>query len=72
MEEIMNITSAKYIADEIKGSGHSNIKATFVVSSNEDVKIDNVEMFVPLDPNNRHYKAILAWVEAGNTIEAAD
>ena len=62
MEEIMNITSAKYIADEIKGSGHSNIKAT----------IDNVEMFVPLDPNNRHYKAILAWVAAGNTIEAAD
>ena len=62
MEEIMNITSAKYIADEIKGSGHSNIKAT----------IDNVEMFVPLDPNNRHYKAIIAWEEAGNTIEAAD
>ena len=56
MEEIMNITSAKYIADEIKGSGHSNIKAT----------IDSVEMFVPLDPNNKHYKAILAWVAAGN------
>ena len=63
MEEIMNITSAKYIADEIKGSGHSNIKAT----------IDNVEMFVPLDPNNRHYKEILRQVDAGTlTIEAAD
>lgn len=58
----MNITSAKYIANELKGSGHINIKAT----------IDDVEMFVPLDPNNRHYKAILAWVEEGNEIEAAD
>ena len=62
IENKMNITSAKYIANELKGSGHINIKAT----------IDDVEMFVPLDPNNRHYKAILAWVEEGNEIEAAD
>lgn len=62
IENKMNITSAKYIANELKGSGHINIKAT----------IDDVEMFVPLDPNNRHYKAILAWVEEGNTIEEAD
>ena len=62
IEDKMNITSAKYVANELKGSGYSNIKST----------IDDVEMFVPLDPNNRHYKAILAWVEEGNTIEAAD
>jgi len=62
IEDKMNITSAKYVANELKGSGYSNIKST----------IDEVEMFVPLDPNNRHYKAILAWVEEGNEIEAAD
>ena len=62
IEDKMNITSAKYVANELKESGYSNIKAT----------IDEVEMFVPLDPNNRHYKAILAWVEEGNEIEAAD
>ena len=62
IEDKMNITSAKYVANELKESGYSNIKAT----------IDEVEMFVPLDPNNRHYKAILAWVEEGNTIEEAD
>ena len=27
---------------------------------------------VPLDPANRHYQAILEWVEDGNTIEDAD
>ena len=43
IEDKINITSAKYVANEIKGSGYSNIKAT----------IDDVEMFVPLDPNNR-------------------
>ena len=62
MEGKLNITSAKYVADELKGSGHINIKAT----------INGVEMFVPLDTRNRHYKAILAWVEEGNEIEAAD
>ena len=34
--------------------------------------INGVYSSVPLDPNNRHYKAILAWVEDGNEIEAAD
>jgi hypothetical protein len=29
-------------------------------------------MHVPIDENNRHYKAILAWVADGNTIEEAD
>ena len=34
--------------------------------------IDNEEMFVPLDENNRHYQAIQEWVKKGNKIEEAD
>jgi hypothetical protein len=55
-----NITKAQYMTD-INGS-NSGIKAT----------IDGQEMYVPLDPANRHYQAILEWVEDGNTIEEAD
>jgi len=56
----MNIESAKYL---VLGDGHKTIEAT----------IDGVEMNVPLDPNNRHYAAILEWVEEdGGKIQAAD
>jgi len=56
----MDITSAQYIAPE---GVNDNIKAT----------IDGTEMFVPLDPANRHYQAILEWAKIdGNTIEDAD
>jgi len=57
----MNITSAKYLKDGISDE-NSSIKAT----------IDGQELFVPLAEDNRHYKAIVAWVEEGNTIEEAD
>jgi hypothetical protein len=57
----MTITNAQYIADELSGN-NSSIKAT----------IDGTEMFVPLDPANRHYAAILEWVAEGNTIQDAD
>jgi len=57
----MNITSAQYV-DPYGDGEHSGIKAT----------IDGQELFVPIAEGNRHYKAILAWVEDGNTIEAAD
>ena len=53
----MNISSTKYVAEDKK-----IIKAT----------IDGQEMFVPLDPNNRHYQAIQKWVAEGNKIEDAD
>ena len=54
------ITSAKYMVD-MTGT-NSSIKAV----------IDGQELFVPLDPNNRHYAAILAAVEAGTlTIQQA-
>jgi len=35
--------------------------------------INNTEMFIPLDPANRHYAEIMRQVEAGElTIEPAD
>jgi hypothetical protein len=56
----MNITSAQYIQDF--ANNNVSIKAT----------IDGTEMFVPLDPANRHYQAIQEWVAEGNTIQEAD
>ena len=56
----MNITKAKY--NNNQAGTQDNISAT----------IDGVVMFVPLDPANTDYQAILEWVEDGNTIEDAD
>ena len=58
--EQMNITSAQYL--QFEGS-NSIVQAT----------IDGTEMFVPLDPANRHYAEIQRQVAAGElTIAAAD
>ena len=57
----MNITSAQYIINDLSNE-NTMIKAT----------IDDNEMFVPLNPDNRHYQAIQEWVAEGNTIEEAD
>ena len=58
----MNITSAQYMVDSITGDNVS-IKAT----------IDGQDLFVPLDPANRHYAEILRQVEAGTlTIQEAE
>ena len=54
----VNITSAQYVNYM---DGASNIKAT----------IDGVEMFVPLDPANRHYAEIQKQLQAG-TLTIAD
>ena len=59
--ENMNITSAQYQVD-VEGSTSVSMKAT----------IDGQIMFVPIDPANRHYQAILEWVAEGNTIAEAD
>ena len=56
----MIINSARYTLD-LDGN-NSAITAT----------IDGITMSVPLDPANRHYAAILEWVDAGNTVAAAD
>jgi len=56
----MTITSAQYVASE---GTNTSIRAT----------IDGQELFVPLDPANRHYAEILRQVEAGElVIQEAD
>ena len=57
----MNITLAQYTRN-IEDTKNENIKAT----------VNGQTLFVPIDPANRHYQAILEWVEDGNTIEEAD
>ena len=58
----INITSAQYVL-RFESSENIAVKAT----------IDGTEMFVPLDPANRHYAEILRQVEAGTlTIQDAD
>jgi Ethanolamine utilization protein EutJ (predicted chaperonin) len=57
----MQITSAQYMVD-MEGT-NTIIRAT----------IDGQELFVPLDPANRHYAEIMRQVEAGTlTIAEAD
>ena len=57
----MTITLAQYVTN-IEGT-NSSIRAT----------IDGTEMFVPLDPSNRHYSEIMRQVEAGTlVIQEAD
>lgn len=56
----MDITSAQYIAED---NNNASIKAT----------MDGQEVFVPLDPANRHYAEIMRQVEAGElTIQEAE
>jgi hypothetical protein len=55
----MNITQAQYVV--IDGE-NTSIQATI----NERV------LSVPLDPANKHYRAIQEWVAEGNTIEDAE
>ena len=57
----MNITSAQYRYNPVDEVNDSVIAV-----------IDGQSMSVPLDPNNRHYAAILEWVAEGNTIQDAD
>jgi len=58
--ETMNITSATFVSTMMPDEQPSTIKAT----------IDGVEMSVPMDPRNRHYKEILRQTEANTlTIE---
>ena len=56
---------------EIKDAQYKQI----VAGKNEAIKatIGNLECFVPLDPNNRHYAEILKQVKEGTlTIKDAD
>jgi hypothetical protein len=53
----MDITTAQYMSDSLSGT-NSSIRAA----------IDGTEMFVPLDPSNRHYSEIMRQVEAGTLV----
>ena len=57
----MNISQVKYYKD-------------FETEENVSINcvIDGVEYSIPIEPDNRHYQAILEWVEDGNTIAEAD
>tara|TARA_R110002167_G_C12229680_1_gene609658 strand:+ start:363 stop:536 length:174 start_codon:yes stop_codon:yes gene_type:complete len=55
----MIVNSARYIKDV--NNNNTAINAT----------IDGVVLSVPLDPDNRHYQAILEWVAENNTIGVA-
>lgn len=58
----MEITSAQYIQDETTG-------VVSVISAT----IDGQELFVPMDPANRHYAEIMRQVEAGElVVQGAD
>ena len=50
----------------------SNKYTNDVISYQVTQKDSNIVLSVPLDPANRHYKAILEWVAEGNKIEEAD
>ena len=57
----MNIESARYYTQS-DAEGNQGVEAV----------IYGVTMFVPLDPANRHYAALLEWAEEdGNEIQAA-
>jgi 3-dehydroquinate synthase class II len=59
--EQMTITNAKYVED--KDGNRINVKAI----------IDGDEMYVSIDPSNRHYAEIMRQVAAGElTIADAD
>ena len=58
----MNITLAQYIRC-MYDEGNGGIKAS----------VDGQELFIPLDPANRHYAEIMRQVEAGElVIQGAD
>jgi len=63
----MNIESAKYLSRVIDFD--KNTKENSMI----EAVIDGKTMFIPFDPANRHYAAILEWAEEeGNTIQEAD
>ena len=61
----MNIISAQYM-------NATNLSDGTTYKDTIKLTMDGQVMSVPLDTANRHYQAILEWVEDGNTIEDAD
>lgn len=59
----MIVTSAKYLKQD-DDSSKDNIAIEAV--------INDIKMIVPIDTTNIHYQEIQKWVDAGNSITAAD
>ena len=57
----MNIAAAKYF----KANGTDNSQVRVTTDQSET-------LWIPMDNDNTDYIAVLAWVEAGNTIANAD
>ena len=57
----MDISTAKYF----KANGTDNSQVRVTTDQSET-------LWIPMDNGNTDYIAVLAWVEAGNTIEDAD
>jgi len=63
----MNIKSAKYLSQVVDYD--KNTKENSMI----EAVIDDVKMFVPLDPNNTHYAEVLKQVKEGTlTIKDAE
>ena len=62
----MKIKSAKYFKPVPPDTGDENIGIYLMLEG------DDLVYNVPISADNRHYRAIQAWVAAGNTIEASD
>ena len=58
------ITQANYYKETITNKDGTETVKTLGITAT----IDGVEMFVPIDEENRHYQEILEWVALGNTI----
>ena len=50
-------------ANKYEKTNHNGNKVERIVAI-----IDGQEKHIPLNPQNRHYRAVLRWVDAGNTI----
>lgn len=60
MDDTMNITAVTHSVDERTSTNRGY-----------SVVIDGEEYYVPLNADNRFYKAVQAWVADGNTITPA-
>tara|TARA_B100000900_G_scaffold323849_1_gene283441 strand:- start:115 stop:321 length:207 start_codon:yes stop_codon:yes gene_type:complete len=67
----MKIKTAKYKGTLKWDSEKGELVYDNSVNDNIIAIIDDQEMFVPIDDENIHYKAILKWVAEGNTIDPA-
>jgi hypothetical protein len=54
--------------ETVTENNYENVLINYKVTYENSEKVE----FVPLDPANRHYQAILEWVAEGNTIQEAD